>query len=93
MTGTPRDDEAAPGLDPSAEASRGEVLYTLNVDGEVFAVRRPPDGGTGYDWLSGPNDYGFGSSANPDRAEEEHRGSIRTFLSMIDPATGYIAED
>jgi hypothetical protein len=30
-------------------------LFTLDVDGERFAIRRAGDGGTAYDWLSGPN--------------------------------------
>jgi hypothetical protein len=52
------------------------------------------DGGTTYDWLSGPNQgYGFGSSRTPNRPVEEHRQSIRVFLSMINPDTGYIGDD
>jgi len=44
--------------------------------------------------VSGPNKgYGFGSSAGPDLPEADHRERIRNFLGMIDPATGYIAED
>jgi len=67
------------------------VLFTLVVDGERFAIRRLGDGGTAYDWLSGPNEgYGFASSGTPDRLVEEHRESIRAFLAMIDPDTGYI---
>jgi hypothetical protein len=31
------------------------VLFTLDVDGERFAIRRAGDGGTAYDWLSGPS--------------------------------------
>ena len=70
------------------------MLLTLDVDGERFAIRRVGDGGTAYDWLSGPNKgYGFGSSAPPNQAMEEHRESIRTFLAMIDPNTGYIGND
>ena len=72
------------------------MLFTLDVDGERFAIRRAAWGqsGTAYDWLSGPNEgYGFGSSAPPDRSMEEHRESIRVFLAMIDPNTGYIADD
>jgi hypothetical protein len=46
------------------------------------------------DWLSGPNQgYGFGSSRTPNRPVEEHRQSIRVFLSMINPDTGYIGDD
>ena len=72
------------------------VLFTLEVDGERFAIRRAAwgQGGTAYDWLSGPHEgYGFGSSATPDRPMEEHRESIRSFLAMIDPDTGYIGDD
>lgn len=29
------------------------VLFTPDVDGEQFAIRRTGDGGTAYDWLSG----------------------------------------
>jgi hypothetical protein len=70
------------------------VLFTFDVDGEQFAIRRTGDGGTAYDWLSGPNKgYGFGSSGTPNRSVEEHRESIRAFLAMIDPNTGYIGDD
>ena len=70
------------------------MLFTLDVDGERFVIRRHGDDGTAYDWLSGPNKgYGFGSSAAPNRSMEEHRESIRTFLAMIDPDTGYIRDD
>jgi hypothetical protein len=72
----------------------GPVLFTLDVDGELFAVRLAGDGGTAYDWLSGPNKgYGFGTSGTPNRSVEEHRESIRAFLAMIDPTTGYIEDD
>jgi hypothetical protein len=76
------------------EGRPGPVLFTLEVDGELFAVRRAWDGGTAYDWVSGPNKgYGFGSSETPSRSAEEHRNSIRTFLDQIDPATGYIGDN
>jgi hypothetical protein len=76
------------------EGRPGLVLFTLDVDGERFAVRQAGDSGTVYDWLSGPNQgYGFGSSGIPDRSVEEHQESIRGFLAMIDPNTGYIGED
>jgi hypothetical protein len=69
-------------------------LFTLDVDGERFAIRRAGDGGTAYDWLSGPNEgYGFASSGTPDRSMGEHQESIRAFLAMIDPDTGYIEDD
>ena len=69
------------------------MLFTLDVDGERFAIRRAGGGGTAYDWLSGPNEgYGFGSSGTPNRQAEEHREHIRVFLTMIDPDTGYIGD-
>ena len=70
------------------------MLFTLDVDGERFAIRGAGDGGTAYDWLNGPNKgYGFGSSGPPNRSVEEHRESIHAFLAMIDPNTGYIGDD
>ena len=85
---------AVPAVYRGTEASPGPVLLTLDVDGERFAIRRAGDGGTAYDWLSGPNEgYGFGSSGTPNRPVEEHRDSIRAFLAMIDPDTGYIGDD
>jgi len=70
------------------------VLFTLDVDGERFAIGQGEDGGTTYDWLSGPNKgYGFASSGAPNRSVEEHQESIRVFLAMIDPKTGYIEDD
>ena len=72
----------------------GRCCSHLGIDGERFAIRRAGDGGTAYDWLSGPNKgYGFGSSGTPNRSVEEHRESIRAFLAMIDPNTGYIGDD
>jgi hypothetical protein len=69
------------------------VSFALDVDGEQFIVRRAEDGGTTYDWLSGPNKgYGFASSGAPNRSVEEHQESIRAFLAMIDPNTGYIGD-
>ena len=83
--------KAVPGVAPDSTLKRGRLLYTLDVDGEVFTVRSH-EGGTDYDWVSGPNkDYGFGTSAR-DMPEEGHRESIRDFLAMIDPVTGYIGD-
>jgi hypothetical protein len=85
---------AVPAVYRGTEGRPGPVLLTLDVDGERFAIRRAGDGGTAYDWLSGPNKgYGFGSSGTPNRSVEEHRESIRAFLAMIDPNTGYIGDD
>jgi hypothetical protein len=85
---------AVPAVYRGTEGRSGPVLFTLDVDGERFAIRRVGDGGTAYDWLSGPNQgYGFGSSGTPNRSVQEHRESIRVFLAMIDPNTGYIGDD
>ena len=75
------DPPAVPAVYRGTEGTPGPVLFTLDVNGERFAIRQAGDGGTAYDWLSGPNEgYGFGES-------------IRVFLAMIDPNTGYIGDD
>jgi hypothetical protein len=85
---------AVPAVYRGTDGRPGPVLFTLDVDGELFAIRQAGHGGTAYDWLSGPNEgYGFGSTGTPNRSVEEHRESIRTFLAMIDPNTGYIGDD
>jgi hypothetical protein len=85
---------AVPDVYTGAEARSGPVLFTIEADGEVFALRRAADGSWTYEWLSGPNEgYGFSLSGPPIRSPEVHREHIRAFLSMIDPATGYIGDD
>lgn len=73
-----------------------EGPLTIVVDGEVFAARTDSPGTYHYDWVSGPNrGYGFNSFTS-DRSPlpaERHAPSIRDFLGMIDPETGYIADD
>ena len=98
MESRPNRDEGdrlgVPAVYQGAEGWPGPVLFTVEVDGELFALRLAADGGTAYDWLSGPNEgYGFGSSGPSPLSPEEHREHIRAFLSMIDPATGFIRED
>jgi hypothetical protein len=84
---------AVPAAYRGTEGRPGSALFTLDVDGERFAIRQSGDGGTTYDWLSGRNEgYGFASSGSPDRPMAEHRQSIRVFLAMIDPNTGYIGD-
>jgi hypothetical protein len=52
---------AVPAVYGGTEGRPGPVLFTLDVDGERFAIRRAGDVGTAYDWLNGPNKgYGFG---------------------------------
>jgi hypothetical protein len=81
---------AEPGVDPT-ENPNGPVVFTLEVDGEQFAVRRRGEGDWSYDWLTGPNPgYGFGASGPDVHDRERLRERIREFLRSIDPATGYI---
>jgi hypothetical protein len=88
------DPEAVPGIRPQTASEAPVPSFTLEVDGEVFAVRPGKLGGTEYTWLSGPNTgYGFSESPTPGRSLDEHRESIRNFLAQIDPTTGYIEED
>jgi hypothetical protein len=59
------------------EGRPGPALFTLDVDGEWFAVRRIVGGGTAYDWLTGPNKgYGFASGGTTNQSVEEHTGCI-----------------
>jgi hypothetical protein len=94
MTGSGDGDWAAvPGVDLSDAAGGEDSASTLEVDGEVFELRPDGSGGTHYGWISGPNPgYGFSMGPTPD-LPQEHRANIRSFLSMIDPATGYIEDD
>ena len=93
MTDEGARDEAVPGVYIGTDADRGRLLYTLHVEGESFEVRSRGDS-VDYDWISGRNEgYGFSSSGGTDFSREAHEESIRAFLGMIDPATGYIAED
>jgi hypothetical protein len=85
---------AVPAVYRGADGRPGPVLFTIEVDGELFAVRKAADGGTAYDWLSGPNEgYGFGLSGPPEMSVEDHRAQVRDFLAMVDPTTGYIADE
>ncbi|TCC31907.1 hypothetical protein [Kribbella speibonae] len=92
MTGSGDGEWAArPGVAPSNVTD--EAASRLEVDGEDFELRSDGFGGTHYDWISGPNaGYGFSTSPSPGSLEQ-HRANIRTFLSMVDPTTGYIEDD
>jgi hypothetical protein len=70
-------------------------MSRIEVDGEVFEVTER-DGRPGqydYTWVSGRDpQYGF-SSARSDGSPAttaEHVESIRTFLTQVDPETGYL---
>ena len=93
MTGSDDGEWAAsPGVAPSSMAD-GEAASRLEVDGEDFDLWPDGFGGTHYTWISGPNP-GYGFSTSPTHGSfEQHRASIRNFLSMIDPTTGYIEDD
>jgi hypothetical protein len=85
--------EAVPGLRPETEGAADVTSLTLDVDGEMFALRTDEFGGTDYTWLSGPNPgYGFGVSPTPNVSLDEHMENIR-FLAIVDPTTGYIEDD
>jgi hypothetical protein len=43
---------AVPAVYRGTEGRPGPVLFTLDIDGERFAIRQAGDGGTAYDWLS-----------------------------------------
>lgn len=82
---------AAPGVAPRPGSDSSGAVLTLEVDGEVFELRADEYGGTGYLWLTGPNNgYGFGSSPTRGWSLEQHRENIRSFLAQVDPTTGYI---
>ncbi|MEU6021360.1 hypothetical protein [Micromonospora sp. NPDC047134] len=85
--------QAEPGLHPRPEGAVDATSLTIEVDGELFALRPDSGGGTHYTWLSGPNPgYGFGLSPTGDLSLDEHRENIRAFLAMIDPSTGFIGD-
>jgi len=92
--GNDGDPLAVPGVYHETESEPAVTSFTIEVDGELFALRPAKHGGTDYTWLSGPNkDYGFSSSTTPNKSLEEHRERIRAFLAQIDPTTGYIEDD
>ena len=69
--------EALPGVDRRSRES--PVLFTAEFDGERFAVRRSVDGGTDYEWLTGP-DQGWATSESPDRPHDAHFAELRDSL-------------
>ena len=80
-------------LSSAGDGPPGPVLFTIEVEGQLFALRLAAGRGTAYDWVSGPNaGYGFVSSGPPSQSREKHQEHIRGFLSMIDPATGYVED-
>jgi hypothetical protein len=85
---------AVPGVRPETQGAADVTSLTLEVDGEMFALRPNESGGTDYTWLSGPNPgYGFGVSPTPNLSPDKHMENIRDFLAIVDPTTGYIEDD
>jgi len=86
--------KAVPGLRPETEGTADVTSLTLDVDGEIFAVRPNKSGGTDYTWLNGPSPgYGFGAGPTRNLSLDEHTANIRGFLAIVDPTTGYIEDD
>jgi hypothetical protein len=76
----------ATGSEPSVPS------FTLEVDGELFAIRPDEQGGTNYMVERAEQGLRIRCEPTPNQSLEAHRESIRTFLAQIDP-TGYIADD
>jgi hypothetical protein len=88
------DPEAVPGRYPGPDGVPDTTPLTLDVDGEMFAVRANGFGGTDYTWLTGPHPgYGFGVGPAVDLSVDEHVANIRDFMAAVDPGTGYISGD
>ena len=71
-----------------------QKLFQIAVGGETFDVTMQGDS-VHYSWTSGPNaGYGFaaGRSDGVPPTEDEASVEIRSFLSSIDPTTGYLVE-
>ncbi|WP_427896098.1 bleomycin resistance protein [Kribbella sp. GL6] len=66
--------------------------YVLQVNGERFQIttRAGHPGTYDYTWLTGPNPgYGF-TESGPATPTRNHHQAIRSFLSGINPTTGYL---
>ena len=86
--------EAVPALRPETQGTADVMSLTVEVHGEMFAVRPNEFGGADYTWLTGPNPgYGFGVSPTTNLSLNEHMANIRGFLAIVDPITGYIEGD
>jgi hypothetical protein len=84
-------------MEPSESGSSPDRLR-LTVDGDVFEVAYDPTqpGAYHYTRLTGPAPgYGF-TRRRSDHARSttaEHVKAVRSFLDVVDPATGYIEDD
>ncbi len=80
MGDDPASSDAVPGID--RRSRRSPVLFIVEVDGERFAIRRSVDGGTDYEWLTGP-DQGWATSDSPDRPYDAHVADLRNSLRAL----------
>ena len=69
--------DVVPGIDRRSRTP--PVLFTVEVDGERFSVRRSVYGGTDYERLTGP-DHGWATSDSPDRPYDAHVADLRDSL-------------
>jgi hypothetical protein len=89
--------EPQPGLVPEHMRIRykGDPVM-MTVAGQDFRIRAraAEPGAYDFDWLTGPQDYGFGITRHDGSAMSlpEMEEAIRDFLAQIDPATGYMAD-
>ncbi|WP_273651772.1 hypothetical protein [Cellulomonas fimi] len=70
------------------------TTWRLSVDGHEWLVRdrSGAPGAYDFDWLTGPDGYGFsmGSSNGTAFDEAAMRTAIAGFLAEVDPETGYL---
>jgi hypothetical protein len=79
-----------------SESESSPDRFQLTVDDEIFEVARDlsQPGAYHYTWLTGRNPgYGFGGLEPAGVTTADHVASIRNFLAMVDPTTGYIEDD
>ena len=85
MEEDPASADAVAGID--RRSRRSPVLFTVEVDGERFAIRRSVDGGTDYEWLTG-TDQGWATSDSPDRPYDAHVADLRESLRDLTAGGG-----
>ena len=70
------------------------ATWHLTVEGHDWVVHDRPDQPGAYDfqWLTGPDGYGFsmGSSDGSPMGADAMSRNIASFLSQVNPATGYL---
>lgn len=84
---------AVPAVHYGADGWHGSAFFTVDVDGEQFAVCQAAEGGSGYEWLSRTRATGSRLAVHLVARRRSTMESIRSFLRMIDPATGDISDE